>query len=170
MWHLFLQITITAALGFDSYLVMRHGAGPLVAMPNSSTKVEDMSTVVAQVNSSLTIDGDKGQRLGCYFCNDVVAPIDVCNSLDGVSSEDICLFDHSFLSSAVIGDLISVPKLYSLDAVNFQSHIGPAMYSDTTWTCANCFCTSSGTTGGNFTSSQQVNLKSFFRKMTYICV
>ncbi|XP_008791400.1 ubiquitin-like modifier-activating enzyme atg7 [Phoenix dactylifera] len=70
------KIAITAALGFDSYLVMRHGAAPLVSMSDSSTKVEDMSTVVAQVDTSLTIDGDKGQRLGCYFCNDVVAPID----------------------------------------------------------------------------------------------
>ncbi|RSH88204.1 Autophagy- protein 7 (Autophagy- E1-like activating enzyme atg7) [Apiotrichum porosum] len=43
------KIVINAALGFDSYLVMRHGAGPL----DSQTK-----------------------RLGCYFCNDIVAPAD----------------------------------------------------------------------------------------------
>lgn len=47
-----LQITITAALGFDSFLVMRHGAGPFSS-------------------------NDERQRLGCYFCSDVVAPIDV---------------------------------------------------------------------------------------------
>ncbi|XP_030971081.1 ubiquitin-like modifier-activating enzyme atg7 isoform X2 [Quercus lobata] len=45
------KITITAALGFDSFLVMRHGAGPFSS-------------------------NDERQRLGCYFCNDVVAPID----------------------------------------------------------------------------------------------
>lgn len=41
------KLLINAALGFDTYLVMRHGVsgGP--------------------------------QRLGCYFCNDVVAPGDV---------------------------------------------------------------------------------------------
>ena len=43
------KIVMNAALGFDSYLVMRHG-GP----SSSATK-----------------------RLGCYYCNDVVAPMDV---------------------------------------------------------------------------------------------
>lgn len=45
------KITITAALGFDSFLVMRHGAGPFSS-------------------------NDERKRLGCYFCSDVVAPID----------------------------------------------------------------------------------------------
>ncbi|PSR81714.1 hypothetical protein PHLCEN_2v6286 [Hermanssonia centrifuga] len=43
------KIVMNAALGFDSFLVMRHGA-----------------------RSSLS----KGQRLGCYYCNDIVAPAD----------------------------------------------------------------------------------------------
>lgn len=42
------KMVINAALGFDSYLVMRHG-------------------------SPLSPD----VRLGCYFCNDIVAPTDV---------------------------------------------------------------------------------------------
>ena len=41
------QIVLNAALGFDSFLVMRHGA---------------------RASSS---------RLGCYYCNDIVAPTDV---------------------------------------------------------------------------------------------
>ncbi len=45
------KIVINIALGFDSYLVMRHGAK------------------------------DAEQKLGCYFCNDVVAPTDVNHSL-----------------------------------------------------------------------------------------
>ena len=42
------KIVINAALGFDTYLVMRHGGPP----------------------------GEE-RRLGCYYCNDVVAPVDV---------------------------------------------------------------------------------------------
>ncbi|XP_068664271.1 ubiquitin-like modifier-activating enzyme atg7 [Aristolochia californica] len=62
------KIAITAALGFDSYLVMRHGAGPVI------TKDEAEDTLGM---SSLSIkDVDRPHRLGCYFCNDVVAPID----------------------------------------------------------------------------------------------
>jgi ubiquitin-like modifier-activating enzyme ATG7 len=43
------KIVLNAALGFDSYVVMRHGV-----------RIED-----------------REQELGCYFCNDVVAPADV---------------------------------------------------------------------------------------------
>ena len=41
------KIVINVALGFDSFLVMRHGS----------------------------LSGD--DKLGCYYCNDVVAPTDV---------------------------------------------------------------------------------------------
>ena len=42
------KIVMNAALGFDSFLVMRHGSRQ-----------------------------NDGNILGCYFCNDVVAPTDV---------------------------------------------------------------------------------------------
>eukprot|EP00210_Caulerpa_lentillifera_P002929 g2796.t1 len=45
------KVVINAALAFDSYLVMRHGQ-----LPNS--------------------DDSTSSQLGCYFCNDVVAPGD----------------------------------------------------------------------------------------------
>lgn len=76
-----MQIAITAALGFDSYLVMRHGAGPNISMPDTdchfSGLVNDVDTVTAKMETLSTNDGNNGRRLGCYFCNDVVAPIDV---------------------------------------------------------------------------------------------
>ncbi|KAF2651060.1 autophagy-related protein 7 [Lophiostoma macrostomum CBS 122681] len=43
------KIVLNAALGFDTYVVMRHG---------------------------LKVTEDGGQEFGCYFCNDVVAPAD----------------------------------------------------------------------------------------------
>lgn len=52
------KLVMNAALGFDSYVVMRHGV---------------------QAQSS---DAADAEMLGCYFCNDVVAPADVsCSSV-----------------------------------------------------------------------------------------
>jgi ubiquitin-like modifier-activating enzyme ATG7 len=48
------KIVLNAALGFDSFVVMRHGL-------------------------KATAEGE--QEFGCYFCNDVVAPADVSDSL-----------------------------------------------------------------------------------------
>lgn len=44
------KIVMNAALGFDTYVVMRHG---------------------------VRLEQNRAQELGCYFCNDVVAPADV---------------------------------------------------------------------------------------------
>lgn len=44
------KIVMNAALGFDTFVVMRHG---------------------------VSTDGDPSSELGCYFCNDVVAPANV---------------------------------------------------------------------------------------------
>ncbi|PQQ03315.1 ubiquitin-like modifier-activating enzyme atg7 [Prunus yedoensis var. nudiflora] len=68
------KITITAALGFDSFLVMRHGAGPFSSSHDS--KAEAANSLSADMSNLGLTDRDGGERLGCYFCNDVVAPID----------------------------------------------------------------------------------------------
>ena len=47
------KVCLTIALGFETFLAMRHGL---------SSKVHDPSV--------------HGDRLGCYFCNDIVAPRD----------------------------------------------------------------------------------------------
>lgn len=62
----YLQIVICSALGFDTYLVMRHG------VKSDTEEEEDVP-----LSSYHSISGD---QLGCYFCNDVVAPGNVCIS------------------------------------------------------------------------------------------
>uniref|UniRef100_A0A8C5Z9C9 Ubiquitin-like modifier-activating enzyme ATG7 n=1 Tax=Marmota marmota marmota TaxID=9994 RepID=A0A8C5Z9C9_MARMA len=69
------KLVINAALGFDTFVVMRHGlkkpkqqgAGDLC--PNHSVASADLlgSSLFANI---------PGYKLGCYFCNDVVAPGD----------------------------------------------------------------------------------------------
>ncbi|CAN6444283.1 unnamed protein product [Victoria cruziana] len=65
------KITITAALGFDSFLVMRHGSGP-----PSSTLTPPGARDGETLQSNVAPASDEPPRLGCYFCNDVVAPTD----------------------------------------------------------------------------------------------
>jgi len=45
------KICLTVALGFETFLAMRHGIAASKHDPSIN-----------------------GERLGCYFCNDVVAP------------------------------------------------------------------------------------------------
>ncbi|XP_052202532.1 ubiquitin-like modifier-activating enzyme atg7 [Diospyros lotus] len=68
------KITMTAALGFDSFLVMRHGAGPL--SPPHESKADVVNTLATEMGNFSMADADGENRLGCYFCNDVVAPVD----------------------------------------------------------------------------------------------
>jgi ubiquitin-like modifier-activating enzyme ATG7 len=63
------KIVLNTALGFDTYLVMRHGA-----------------------RASLTT----GNRLGCYYCNDIVAPAD---SLTDRTLDQMCTVTRPGLAS-----------------------------------------------------------------------
>jgi ubiquitin-like modifier-activating enzyme ATG7 len=51
------KLVINAALGFDSYVVMRHGV-----RQGSAERTSPDPNIVP------------GRELGCYFCTDVVAP------------------------------------------------------------------------------------------------
>ncbi len=56
------KLVINSALGFDSFLVMRHGI-----------KDDTCKNVEENKNSRIS-----SSNLGCYFCNDIVAPGNVC--------------------------------------------------------------------------------------------
>jgi len=64
------KLVINAALGFDSFVVMRHG----VKRPSSVDLTSDEAQ--AGPGSSPFIKKIPGSQLGCYFCNDVVGPGD----------------------------------------------------------------------------------------------
>ncbi|KAG8714567.1 Autophagy protein 7 [Ceratobasidium sp. 423] len=78
------KIVMNAALGFDSFLVMRHGARASLA------------------------DGESA-RLGCYYCNDIVAPAD---SLSDRTLDQMCTVTRPGL--AAIASSTAVEILVSL--------------------------------------------------------
>ncbi|TFK61764.1 E1-like protein-activating [Pluteus cervinus] len=78
------KIVLNAALGFDTFLVMRHG-------PRSSSQPE------------------KNPKLGCYFCNDIVAPSD---SLTDRTLDQMCTVTRPGLAS--IASSTAVELLASL--------------------------------------------------------
>ncbi|KIX98454.1 uncharacterized protein Z520_05755 [Fonsecaea multimorphosa CBS 102226] len=62
------KIVMNAALGFDTYVVMRHGVKAPPTLPGTQREEAQKQ--------------NQGQaELGCYFCNDVVAPADSMKDL-----------------------------------------------------------------------------------------
>nr|CAG8504393.1 2187_t:CDS:10 [Entrophospora candida] len=60
------KLVINAALGFDSYVVMRHG------VKDDSLTSEKSTSDVAASSSKMPMV----KQLGCYYCNDIVSPKD----------------------------------------------------------------------------------------------
>eukprot|EP00252_Welwitschia_mirabilis_P026079 TRINITY_DN8374_c0_g1_i1.p1 TRINITY_DN8374_c0_g1~~TRINITY_DN8374_c0_g1_i1.p1 ORF type:complete len:590 (-),score=92.26 TRINITY_DN8374_c0_g1_i1:893-2662(-) len=75
------KVAITAAIGFGSFLVMRHGAGIVTtnskgASGNITVGNSDSMDLREATEPSRDLKG-KRERLSCYFCSDIVAPKDV---------------------------------------------------------------------------------------------
>ncbi|KWU45836.1 E1-like protein-activating [Rhodotorula sp. JG-1b] len=89
------KLVMNVALGFDTYLVMRHG------LPSSSERKIDS----AQVKPGSIYRG----QLGCYYCNDVVAPMD---SLSDRTLDQMCTVTRpgiaSIASSTAVELMVSI--------------------------------------------------------------
>uniref|UniRef100_A0A665UFK5 Ubiquitin-like modifier-activating enzyme ATG7 n=1 Tax=Echeneis naucrates TaxID=173247 RepID=A0A665UFK5_ECHNA len=59
------KLVVNAALGFDTFVVMRHGL-----------KKSPITGSAPSIPGSSLFSNIPGHKLGCYFCNDVVAPGD----------------------------------------------------------------------------------------------
>ncbi|CAI7902188.1 unnamed protein product [Closterium sp. NIES-54] len=68
------KVAINTALGFDSFLVMRHGEPPLPLHATSAPAASE-SARAAPESAPAAPESAPSKRLGCYFCNDVVAPL-----------------------------------------------------------------------------------------------
>nr|AVY91732.1 ubiquitin-activating-like protein [Saccharum hybrid cultivar SP80-3280] len=108
------KIAITAALGYDSYLVMRHGAGPGISCEasNAATATDKLSTE----------DALGRQRLGCYFCNDVIAPVD---SVSNRTLDQQCTVTRPGLASIASGRAADLFRrmLYHPDGIHAPGEI-----------------------------------------------
>ncbi|XP_077181803.1 ubiquitin-like modifier-activating enzyme ATG7 [Paroedura picta] len=69
------KLVINAALGFDTFVVMRHGLKKPKHQEVGDSPCNNPAGSADLLGSSL-FSNIPGYKLGCYFCNDVVAPGD----------------------------------------------------------------------------------------------
>ncbi|EHY59934.1 Autophagy protein 7 [Exophiala dermatitidis] len=83
------KVVMNAALGFDTYVVMRHGVKPQQQIPprarhennNENDSISSSANSDSRRNEGKKKKQQQQDELGCYFCNDVVAPADSMKDL-----------------------------------------------------------------------------------------
>lgn len=109
------KLCVNAAMGFDSFVVMRHGARPLVKEEKkkkmSSQGADDAAAssstrdAHSHFTSDLGVDWSRRPNFGCYFCADIVTP---ANSLKDRSLDQQCTVTRpglSLVTSALAAEL-----------------------------------------------------------------
>lgn len=107
------KIVINAALGFDTYMVMRHGVR-LASAQSPTMRTTPEKTYGTRPPRSNT--SSEGEELGCYFCSDVVAPAD---SLKSATLDQQCTVTRPGV--APLASALAVELLVSI----LQSPLGP---------------------------------------------
>lgn len=119
------KIVINAALGFDTYMVMRHGLRP--SQVSTSLEGNTLKEGEVMIHSKNEVDPLKAaasdpilpasssdrktdpEELGCYFCSDVVAPAD---SLKAATLDQQCTVTRP--GAAPIASALAVELLVSI--------------------------------------------------------
>lgn len=127
------KIVINAALGFDTYMVMRHGlrSTPSASLLQGNTAKE--GAVLIQPNdevdplraaatdpiqpTSRSNDLSDSDELGCYFCSDVVAPAD---SQKAATLDQQCTVTRP--GAAPIASALAVELLVSITQHRLKGH------------------------------------------------
>jgi len=108
------KLVLNAALGFDTYVAMRHGvrstASAAPATPPPPGVVQTLTDAFAGSASAAAAAPappapDAGVELGCYFCNDVVAPAD---SLKDATLDQQCTVTRPGIAPVAAATLVEL--------------------------------------------------------------
>lgn len=110
------KLVINAAIGFDTFLLQRHGIRNYQSVSPQISPMEGSTSSGYQRNAKKPEDRLPSDQLGCYFCNDIVAP--------GDSTIDRTLDQQCTVSRPGVSMLVSALAVELLASI-LSSPMGP---------------------------------------------